>query len=220
MLHNSVFSDVKNLFDTYGTREITGTCYRFSVAGAVTGSSNYANNDDNQNCGEKRVMWYLWFPDQQNLTTVQMPLPKEEQVYLTTTHWPDGWNFFYSPIGKDCGPPWITCTTIWRSGQKSDLAQYWANLREERKRQANEANIPLSEMENAQQEDDNKIKRYFALIMHLNADHWVNDDVVLAGIERAKRLVRELRAAQRGCRLQDDVAKLKDFVIRHLFLPA
>src|SRR5271155_5067796 len=85
ILHNAVYSEVKNLFDSYGTRQLTSTCYVFAVTGAVPALANYVNDKKNQHCGDKRVLWYLWFPDQENLTTVQMPLLNEEHTYITST---------------------------------------------------------------------------------------------------------------------------------------
>jgi hypothetical protein len=51
VLHNAVFSDVKSLFDTYGIREIAGTCYLFSVAGEGTAHTGRGRTNPSMTLG-------------------------------------------------------------------------------------------------------------------------------------------------------------------------
>ena len=71
-------------------------------------------------------MWYLTYPDRENLTTISMPLPDATQHYTSATDWPQGFSFFYDG-GADCAKSPIPCTTLWRPASAEDLANYDEN---------------------------------------------------------------------------------------------
>ena len=105
--------------------EFEETCYAFQVASA-TGGKGYASNADN-NCG-KRAMWYITFPDREDLTTLNFPLPADIEYYQANSDWPHGYSFFYKG-GEYCDgeTSLIYCTLIWRPANAADIANYEAN---------------------------------------------------------------------------------------------
>ena len=92
LVNNAVAVETKKLFDDFGVKSLEETCYAFQVASA-TGGKGYASNADN-NCG-KRAMWYITFPDREDLTTLNFPLPADIEYYQANSDWPHGYSFFY-----------------------------------------------------------------------------------------------------------------------------
>ncbi len=125
VIDNAVAAEAKKLFDEFGVKSLEETCYAFQVASA-TGGKGYASNADN-NCG-KRAMWYITFPDRENLTTLNFPLPADIEYYQANSDWPHGYSFFYKG-GEYCEgeTSLIYCTMIWRPANAADIANYEAN---------------------------------------------------------------------------------------------
>jgi hypothetical protein len=183
VIRNDVFSEAKALFDTYGTKGTVETCYKFQ-AGGESDPRFYQTRANAQPCGERRTLWYITFPDQANLTTIDMPLPGDQRAIKTSPSWPPDWNFFYSKCRQNS---WIECTILWRGARKSDIADYWEN------RKRYEAQIKLvdrappldadsaAEAEKAQREVDETKQRYFSFIEHLMGGTWRDDFLTITG---------------------------------------
>ena len=67
-------------------------CFAFQVASAA-GGKGYHNNPD-ATCG-KRTLWYLTFPDRENLDHLLDAAAGCIGYYQSTTDWPQGFSFFY-----------------------------------------------------------------------------------------------------------------------------
>ena len=195
VVNNAVAIEAKKLFDEFGTRSLDATCYAFQVASA-TGGKGYENNADD-NCGE-RAMWYLTFPDRQNLTTIQFPLPAEVEYYQANTDWPKGYSFFYMG-GEYCeDTSLILCTFIWRPARPEDLANFEANQaaynkalglddytpepaeQDEAEPQASEGEAPAIEAETTDNWA-NAQKKYLSLVNHLTRDGFPDDFLFITG---------------------------------------
>jgi len=198
IIDNPVAAEAKMLFEKFGTKSMDEDCFAFQVASAA-GGKGYHNNPD-ENC-EKRTLWYLNFPDRENMTIFSMPLPEATQQYRTATDWPQGFSFFYRG-GADCAKSPILCTTIWRPAGADDLANYDKNkatldkmlglndtsessgvsevqLEEgQSKASANQAGEP----DETEPVDWSKLqKRYFALITYLTRDGFPDDFLFITG---------------------------------------
>ena len=193
LVNNAVAIETKKLFDQFGAKSVEETCYAFQVASAA-GGKGYASNADN-NCG-KRAMWYLTFPDRENLTTLQFPLPADIEYYQANSDWPHGYSFFYKG-GEYCegetSP--ILCTFIWRAANAGDIANYEANqaaydkalgLDDYTPEQA-EQDIANGESVDVEAETDdtdiwaNTPKRYFALVNYLTRKGFPGDFLFITG---------------------------------------
>ena len=186
---NAVTAEAKKLFEKFGTMSMDENCFAFQVASAAGGKA-YRNNPD-ATCG-KRTLWYLTFPDRENLTTISMPLPDASEHYQSATDWPQGFSFFYRG-GGDCGKSPIPCTTIWRPARAEDLAHYDENQVTLNKMlgfdedasepaQTNETEPEAIESDETEPDDWAKVrKRYFDLITYLTRDGMPDDFLFITG---------------------------------------
>ncbi len=189
MTDNAVAVEAKTLFEKFGTKSMDDNCFAFRVASA-TGGKAYHNNPD-ATCGE-RTLWYLTFPDRENLTTFSMPLPEATEHYQSATDWPQGFSFFYRG-GGGCAKSPIPCTTIWRPARAEDLAHYDENKATLNKMlgfdddtsepaEANEAEPEASKPDETEPDDWAKVqKRYFDLITYLTRDGMPDDFLFVTG---------------------------------------
>ena len=92
LVDNAVAAEAKKLFEKFGMKSIEETCYAFQVASA-TGGKGYHSNAD-KNCGQ-RTMWYLTFPDRENLTTSRCRCRTLWSINQAHSDWPQGFSFFY-----------------------------------------------------------------------------------------------------------------------------
>ena len=194
VLDNAVAAEAKKLFDEFGVKSLEETCYAFQVASAA-GGKGYESNADN-NCG-KRAMWYITFPDRENLTSLQFPLPADVEYYQANSDWPHGYSFFYKG-GEYCegetSP--ILCTFIWRAANAGDIANYDANqaaydkalgLDAYTSEQA-EQDVESGESADVSGETDastdiraNAPKRYFSLVNYLTREGFPADFMFITG---------------------------------------
>ena len=191
VVNNAVATEAKKLFDEFGTKSLDATCYAFQVASATGGKQYQSNADDN--CGE-RPMWYLTFPDRENLTSIQFPLPAEVEYYRANTDWPKGYSFSYKG-GEYCeGTSPILCTFIWRPARPEDLANFEANQAaynkalglddytlEPTEQDAAEAAPQASEAAETTDTWANAPKRYFSLVNYLTRDGFPDDFLFITG---------------------------------------
>ena len=195
LVNNAVAVETKKLFDDFGVKSLEETCYAFQVASA-TGGKGYASNADN-NCG-KRAMWYITFPDREDLTTLNFPLPADIEYYQANSDWPHGYSFFYKG-GEYCDgeTSLIYCTLIWRPANAADIANYEANqaaydkalgLDESTPEQAAQ-DVESGESADLSGEPDatstelwgNAPKRYFSLVNYLTRDGFPADFLFVTG---------------------------------------
>ena len=195
VIDNAVAAEAKKLFDEFGVKSLEETCYAFQVASA-TGGKGYASNADN-NCG-KRAMWYITFPDRENLTTLNFPLPADIEYYQANSDWPHGYSFFYKG-GEYCEgeTSLIYCTLIWRPANAADIANYDANqaaydkalgLDDYTPEQAAQ-DVESGESADLSDETDatstelwgNAPKRYFSLVNYLTRDGFPADFLFVTG---------------------------------------
>ena len=199
LIDNAVTAEAKTLFEKFGTKSASEDCFAFQVASA-TGGKGYHNNPD-KTC-ETRTMWYLTYPDRENLTTISMPLPDATQHYTSATDWPQGFSFFYD-AGADCAKSPIPCTTLWRPARAEDLANYDENLATlnkmlgfdndtpgpaetgESNEDASQSAATDSEAAEPDETDTNDLaksrKRYFDLIAYLTRDGMPDDFLIITG---------------------------------------
>jgi len=193
VIDNAVAAEAKKLFNDFGVKSLEETCYTFQVASAA-GGKGYESNADN-NCG-KRAMWYLTFPDREDLTTLQFPLPADVEYYQANSDWPHGYSFFYKG-GEYCegetSP--ILCTFIWRAANAGDIANYDANqaaydkalgLEDYTPEQADEdvATGESADLEAEPPDTDrwaNAPKRYFSLVNYLTREGFPADFLFITG---------------------------------------
>jgi hypothetical protein len=175
---NEVLAEAKDLFDNYGTKDVRETCYGFSVSTGPGPAASYTGKGTTSDpCGERRVLEYLTFPDQQNLTNLTLVLPDDQHQVRASNNWPAGWNFFY----YDCpAKSMIECTILWRSAHASDVADYEDKVRQY------ESRLGLPDDGKA---DDSSVRerspvsgRLVALIRHLTADSWPDNFMIVTGI--------------------------------------
>jgi hypothetical protein len=123
VLHNKVFNEAKSLFDNYGIRMLGENCFSYELSSAEK-VGNAAQTPDTSGCNEKRVMWYLTFPDRENLTTKNYPASWKPKV--ANHEWPAGWRFFYTSVGsaRPDGGSLMSSTYLWRPLRAADLANY------------------------------------------------------------------------------------------------
>ena len=199
LIENDVTAEAKTLFEKFGTKRATEDCFAFQVASAAGGKA-YHNNPD-KTC-EQRTMWYLTYPDRENLTTISMPLPDATQHYTSATDWPQGFSFFYD-AGADCAKSPIPCTTLWRPASAEDLANYDANQAtlnkmlgfdddtsepagtgeaDEDVSQSAASDSAAAEPDETETDDLAKSrKRYFDLIAYLTHDGMPDDFLIITG---------------------------------------
>jgi hypothetical protein len=186
VIRNDVFAEAKALFDTYGRKDLVDSCYRFD-AGTETGPKPYRTNPDKQVCNEKRAIWYLSFPDMENLTSEMMPELDAQKIIQSSTDWPPGWNFFYHHCRQSA---WIECTLLWRPARRNDLADYWDNLKKYEDQLAladkdSGAMPPDStvdpEVEKETRAAKEKKQRFFALLQHVATETWPDDFLTITG---------------------------------------
>lgn len=177
---NEVFAEAKDLFDNYGTKDDRHTCYGFAVSVGVGGIAYAGKGTTSDPCGEHRVLEYLTFPDQQNLTRMSLVLPEDQNQVRTSNSWPAGWNFFY----YDCpAKSMIACTILWRSGRASDVADYEDHVRQYETRLGVPDNDTTAE--SSVRERTPVSRRLVALLRHLTADGWPDNFMIVTGIAPA-----------------------------------
>lgn len=158
VLHNKVFNVAKKLFDSYGIRMVGENCFGRNLVSAQRGGSHAPDIG----C-EKRVLWYLTFPDRENLTTIEYP--ESWKPIITNNKWPSGWHFFYTGCGKGhATESLLSCAILWRPVRQQDLANYARDvLRSEVK-----IGAPMN-TDNGQvnSHSDPEVKRYFLLVDHI-----------------------------------------------------
>ena len=193
VIDNAVAAETKKLFDEFGVKSLEETCYAFQVASAA-GGKGYESNADN-NCG-KRAMWYITFPDRENLTSLQFPLPADVEYYQANSDWPHGYSFFYKGgeyCEGDTSP--ILCTLIWRPAQPEELANYEANraaynealgLDDYTPEQAAQdvADGESADLSGETEDTDiwaNAPKRYFSLVNYLTREGFPGDFMFITG---------------------------------------
>ena len=197
LIDNAVTTEAKTLFEKFGTKSASEDCFAFQVASA-NGGKGYHNNPD-KTC-ETRTMWYLTYPDRENLTTISMPLPDATQHYTSATDWPQGFGFFYD-AGADCAKSPIPCTTLWRPAHAEDLANYDENQATLNKMLGFDNDTPgpaetgetdegasqsaASDSEEPDETETNDLaksrKRYFDLIAYLTHDGMPDDFLIITG---------------------------------------
>ncbi len=177
LLKTAVGDEATLLFDRFGTRQTEASCYKFR-ADAPAGLKSYvpsAMGDDKQighSCGQ-RVLRYLSFPDQQNMTSDDLPLPRDNAFIRTTTGWPKDFAFHYtdrySESGCKADDP-IPCTLLWRAMTNADIQNYDGNMR-------------VTQREyNAKDEWSIKKTKYLKLLAHVTRNGWPNDFVTVVGL--------------------------------------
>lgn len=174
---NEVFAAAKDLFDNYGTKDVSETCYGFGV-GVGPGATAYAGKGTTSDpCGERRVLEYLTFPDQHYLTSLALGLPDDQNKIRTSNNWPAGWNFFY----YDCpAKSMIECTILWRSAHASDVADYDDRVRQYETR-LGLPNDGATTAASSVRERNPVSHRLVALIRHLTADSWPDNFMIVTG---------------------------------------
>ena len=194
VVNNTVAAEAKKLFDRFGVKSLEETCYAFQIASAA-GGKGYESNADN-NCG-KRAMWYITFPDREDLTTLNFPLPADVAYYQANSDWPHGYSFFYKG-GEYCEgeTSLIYCTLLWRPANAADIANYEANqaaydkvlgLDNYTPEQAAE-DVASGESADFSDKADanndiwaNAPKRYFSLVTYLTRDGFPADFLFVTG---------------------------------------
>ena len=198
LIDNAVAAEAKTLFEKFGTKSASEDCFAFQVASAAGGKGYH--NDPDKTC-EQRTMWYLTYPDRENLTTISMPLPDAMQHYTSANDWPQGFSFFYDS-GADCAKSPIPCTTLWRPARAEDLANYDANQATLNKMlgfddeasepsedqagqdasQSEASDSDATEADEPETDDWAKAqKRYFDLIAYLTHDGMPDDFLIVTG---------------------------------------
>ena len=173
---NEVFAEAKDLFDNYGTKDVRETCYGFAISIGLGGTAYAGKGTTSDPCGERRVLEYLTFPDQQNLTSVTLVLPDDQHQVRTSNNWPAGWNFFY----YDCpAKSMIECSILWRSGRASDVADYEDRVRQYETRLGLPDNGTTAD--SSVRERTPVSRRLVALIRHLTADSWPDNFMIVTG---------------------------------------
>jgi hypothetical protein len=118
LLDNPVLTEVKRLFDQFGTRGVVDIHYQFQVSAAAKGGDYSGSTMESS----KREMWTLSFPDPSGGDSIPLLSPKDHKYIQEHNDWPPGYNFFYS---TNCHPDLksnpIPCTTLWRPGKAHDL---------------------------------------------------------------------------------------------------
>jgi hypothetical protein len=118
MARNPISTELDKLFDTYGTKLLTSTCYNLAVQ-VPANIKDYKQHADV--CG-RRTIWYLTFPDQMNYEAKDISLPAAQKYIATHSDWPKEFRFYYS---DDCKVfEAIECTTIWRNATLADFDSY------------------------------------------------------------------------------------------------
>ena len=173
---NQVLAEAKDLFDNYGTKDVRETCYSFGVSVGPGGPSYMGKGTTSDPCGERRILEYLTFPDQQYLTSLTLVLPDDQHQVRTSNNWPAGWNFFY----YDCpAKSMIERTILWRSAHASVVADY-----EDRVRQY-ESRLGLPDdpatADSSVHDRHPASRRLVALIRHLTADGWPDNFMIVTG---------------------------------------
>lgn len=182
VIDNTVAVETKKLFDEFGTKSLAFNCYEFRVA-AAAGGKGYQSDAD-RNCGE-RTMWYLSFPDRENITSLDFPLPADVGHYHAHNDWPKGFSFAYGG-GEYCeidkSP--ISCTLIWRAARREDLANFEANHAAYNKALGLDAEAPepSDAAESSEAETPaSTAQRYFSLVNYLTRDGFPDDFLFITG---------------------------------------
>lgn len=165
VLHNEVYKEAKTLFDSYGIRLYDDNCF------AVRVSSAEGDAHGTQACNQKRVLWYLTFPDQNDLTAKSYP--ENWSPKLINNKWSSKWSFYYSD--KNCTNDLLSCVILWRYLNELDLRNYDSDIR------ANELKIGAPMYVNSFTDSFGKKAndRYFSLIDHITAGSLPSDFLVM-----------------------------------------
>ena len=124
VLRNSVFDQAKSLFDDYGIKLVSATCLIFEIISPLKHGS-YEHTDGgssyDKHCKEKRVLWYLTYPEQAHDGSI--PIPYTWRPRFANNTWPPEWHFFYTacPGGIE---DLSSCVGLWRPAGASDLKNY------------------------------------------------------------------------------------------------
>jgi hypothetical protein len=179
VLHNDVYREAKSLFDTYGIKMYDESCFVVQVSSAEGASYRTGRNPDST-CSQKRVLWYLSFPDSEPTTK---GYPERWAAKIVNNKWPTIWNFYYG----DCNGAdnILSCAMLWRYLNQSDLSNYLRDVK------ANEVKIgaPLlrSEADDSAADGRNpENDRYFSLINHIANGNLPSDFLVLVDSDPVK----------------------------------
>jgi hypothetical protein len=205
VLHNKVFSEAKSLFDNYGIRMLGENCFSYELTSAEKGGNAAQTPDETSDCYEKRVMWYLTFPDRDNNTRKDYPASWKPKV--VNHEWPKGWRFFYASSGNDArdGGGLMSDTYLWRPVSSADLANYKRDIA------VSEAKIgaPMT-TENGQDDTDSapQAERYFRLVEHLARGSLPDDFLTLVVSDPASC----------GCGSEGDGIHIRQLVLHTAFV--
>jgi hypothetical protein len=181
VLHNDVYREARGLFDTYGVKLYDQDCYMVHVTSAEGGSyGGYTGK--NVSCRESRTLWYLTFPDLNDLTTKEYP--ESWGAKLIHNSWPSVWKYYYS----DCAhsSDLLSCVMLWRYLSQTDLNNYIKDVR------ANEVKLgaPMVRMGKTSTTQENAFKkeddRYFSLIDRITNGKMPADFLILVDYSPAK----------------------------------
>ena len=183
LVNNAVAVETKKLFDDFGVKSSRRPATRFKSRPPPAARAMRATPTT---IAGKRAMWYITFPDREDLTTLNFPLPADIEYYQANSDWPHGYSFFYKG-GEYCDgeTSLIYCTLIWRPANAADIANYEANqaaydkaleLGESTPEQAAQ-DVESGESADLSGEPDatstelwgNAPKRYFSLVDYLTA---------------------------------------------------
>jgi hypothetical protein len=206
VLHNKVFVEAKSLFDNYGIRMLGEECSSYNLVSAETGANVAKAPDAAESCGKMRVMWYLTFPDRENLTTKNYP-PSWKPT-IVNHQWPAGWRFFYADLagtGQTLdGGALLSSTSLWRPIKGADLARYKQDIA------LSEAKIgaPLTTDNDMGENQGPKAERYFLLVDHLTRGNFPDDFLTLVVADPASC----------GCGADGDGIHIRQLVLHTAFV--
>jgi hypothetical protein len=174
---NEVFTEARDLFDNYGTKDISQTCYGLTIGvGPGAGIAYAGKGATSDPCGERRVLEYLTFPDQHYLTRLALVLPDDQHQVRTSNGWPAGWNFFY----YDCpAKSMIECTVLWRSARASDIADYEDRVRQYESRLGLPGDGTAAASSTGERSPVSR--RLIGFIRHLTANGWPENFMIVTG---------------------------------------
>jgi hypothetical protein len=207
VLHNKVFREAKGLFDNYGIRLLGENCFSYELTSAEKGGNPAKTTDQpsSSDCTEKRVMWYLTFPDRENLTTKNYPASWKPKI--VNHAWPAGWHFFYASLdnANADGPSLMSSTYLWRPVRSADLASYKRDIA------LSEAKIGVPMQTDEGQTGDfsgPQPERYFLLVDHMAQGNLPDDFLTLVVSDPASC----------GCGAEGDGIHIRQLVLHTAFV--
>ena len=173
VLRNDVYDEGKSLFDGYGIRLYSQNCFITYVSSANGDSDRIQTEPCNQS---KRVLWYLTFPDQNDLTTLEYP--ESWGAKPINGKWQSKWRFYYN---STCHTDLMSCVILWRYLDEADIRNYNLDVR------VNELKIGAPMYLNEFIDDLKKQgNRYFRLVDHITAGSLPSDFLVLVNSDPTK----------------------------------